>query len=103
MPYHIMRLPGTELFKVYSEDGKPHSKKGLSREMAEKQMTALNIAHARKMGADIPMKTAKIEYVKMPVSDYVKEHKMLVKVLDLASAEAKKQRKEIKDELGMKI
>ena len=50
MPYHIRKLPNKSLYKVYGEDGTPHSKKGLSLSMAKKQLTALNLAHLRKVG-----------------------------------------------------
>lgn len=50
MPYHIRKLPNKPLYKVYGEDGTPHSTKGLSKKKAEAQLTALNIAHARKKG-----------------------------------------------------
>jgi hypothetical protein len=50
MPYHIRKLPNKLLYKVYGEDGKPHSLKGLSKKKAEAQKIALNIAHARKKG-----------------------------------------------------
>jgi hypothetical protein len=43
-----------DLYFVVGEDGKKHSKKGLSKAMARKQRIALNIAHAKKEGYDIP-------------------------------------------------
>ena len=52
MPYHLAR-EGDKYF-VVGEDKKRHSKEGMSKEMARKQMVALNIAHARKMGEAIP-------------------------------------------------
>ena len=50
MPYHIRKLPNKPLYKVYGSDGTPHSKNGLSKSKAEKQLTALNLAHLRKVG-----------------------------------------------------
>lgn len=50
MPYRIRKLPQKSLYKVYGEDGTPHSKKGLPLSRAKKQMTALNLAHLRKIG-----------------------------------------------------
>lgn len=47
MPYHIRKLPHHDLYKVYGEDGKPHSHNGLTLEMAKRQLTALNIAYAK--------------------------------------------------------
>ena len=52
MPYHLAR-EGDKYF-VVGEDKKRHSKEGMSKEMARKQMVALNIAHARKMGEAMP-------------------------------------------------
>jgi hypothetical protein len=48
MPYRIRKQPNKQLYKVYGEDGKAHSKKGLSLATAKRQLTALNIAHNRK-------------------------------------------------------
>jgi len=93
MPYRIRKLPKKDLYKVYGEDGTPHSKEGLTLEMAKKQMTALNIAHARKEGHTIPR--ADVKFIKMPVDDYVKEHKHLIKILDAAGKEGRKQRNEL--------
>jgi hypothetical protein len=50
MPYRIRKLPNRPQYKVYGEDGTPHSKKGLSLTRAKKQLTALNLAHLRKIG-----------------------------------------------------
>jgi hypothetical protein len=52
MPYHLAR-EGDKYF-VVGEDKKRHSKEGMSKEMARKQMVALNMAHSRKMGEAIP-------------------------------------------------
>ena len=52
MPYHLAR-EGSKYF-VVGEDKKRHSKEGISKEMARKQMAALNIAHSRKMGEAMP-------------------------------------------------
>jgi hypothetical protein len=54
MPYHLKKSKSHEDgYYVYGPEGK-HSKEPLSLAMAKKQMVALNIAHARKEGADIP-------------------------------------------------
>ncbi len=53
MPYSIKKAKGKDGFYVYGADGKRHSKKPLTMSMAKKQMTALNIAHARKAGTKI--------------------------------------------------
>lgn len=90
MPYKLRKAPGRELYWVVGSDGVKHSKEPLSMEMAKKQMTALNIAHARKMGHDIPPAV-----VKMPKKDFVKEHKRLTKLLAEVTKELKKQAAEI--------
>lgn len=56
MPYKIRKLPNQKKYKVYGEDGTPHSKKGLSKAVAQKQLTALNLAHLRKIGKIPPRK-----------------------------------------------
>lgn len=92
MPYRIRKLPGKDLYKVYGKDGKPHSKEGLTREMAEKQLTALNIAYSK-------------ENVSMPKKEYVKEHVRLVSELKKHGAlkEARKQAQEAARTLGIEI
>jgi hypothetical protein len=40
MPYRIRKLPNQKLYKVYSESGKPLSKKGLSLKKAKAQKIA---------------------------------------------------------------
>jgi hypothetical protein len=40
-------MPHHDLYKVYGQDGKPHSHNGLTLEMAKRQLTALNIAYAK--------------------------------------------------------
>ncbi len=47
MPYRIRKQPNKPLYKVYSSDGKPHSKKGLPLSRAKRQLTALNIAYSK--------------------------------------------------------
>jgi hypothetical protein len=43
MPYRIRKLPNKKLYKVYSQSGKPLSKKGLTLKEAQKQRTAVNL------------------------------------------------------------
>lgn len=50
MPYRIRKLPNKDLFKVYSQDGTPLSKKGLSKTQAEKQKTAATLSDLRQKG-----------------------------------------------------
>jgi len=59
MPYRIKKAKGKDGYYVYGADGKRHSKEPMDLEMAKKQMTALNIAHARKEGVVIPKKARK--------------------------------------------
>jgi len=54
--YKLRKAPKRDLYWVVGEDGTHHSKDPLTMEQAKKQMTALNIAHARKMGYKIPKK-----------------------------------------------
>lgn len=50
MPYRVRKMPNKELWKVYSEDGTPLSKKGLPKNVAEKQKTAATLSYLRKEG-----------------------------------------------------
>ena len=56
MPYHILHT--AQGYYVMDENGHKFSKEPLSKMMAERQMKALNIAHARKMGytTSLPVK-----------------------------------------------
>jgi len=59
MPYKLRKAPKRDLYWVVGEDGLHHSKEPITMEQAKKQMTALNIAHARKMGYKIPTASKK--------------------------------------------
>lgn len=98
MPYHLHPADGG--FYVLGEDGTRHSKKPLTQEMAKRQLTALNIAHARKAGQKIPP-----PMIRMPVGEFRKEHKRLVKTLKEGDrvkrmAEANRQMAELKERMG---
>ena len=41
MPYHIRKQPHAELYKVYTESGKPLSYRGLPLQTATRQRTAV--------------------------------------------------------------
>jgi len=56
MPYHLVKAKGHHRYYVAGEDGRVHSHMPLTLDVAERQLIALNIAHARKMGHDIPKK-----------------------------------------------
>jgi hypothetical protein len=89
MPFFLRKAPKRDLYWVVNKDtGKKHSIDPISKEMATKQMTALNIAHARKMGATIPS-------VSMSKKDFVKEHKRLTKVLAAVKKELNLQKSEL--------
>jgi hypothetical protein len=98
MPYHLHPADGG--FYVLGEDGTRHSKKPLTQEMAKRQLTALNIAHARKADHRIPP-----PMIRMPVGEFRREHKRLVKTLKEGDrvkrmAEANRQMAELKERLG---
>jgi hypothetical protein len=48
MPFKVRKLPNQDLYKVYSENGTPLSKKGLSKTAAERQKTAATLSYLRK-------------------------------------------------------
>jgi hypothetical protein len=55
MPYHLVKAKGLHRYYVAGEDGQVHSHMPLTLDVAKRQMIAMNIAHARKMGNAIPM------------------------------------------------
>jgi len=59
MPYHMVKAKGLHRYFVVGQDGTAHSHKPLALDVAKRQMIALNIAHARKMGHEIPLLPAK--------------------------------------------
>jgi len=77
-------------YYVYGVDGTRHSKAPLSLEMAKKQMTALNIAHAKKMGKVIktPNKPKHAKGVKHH-SNPVHHSKVVEKAVEFASMAGK--------------
>lgn len=79
MPYRIKKSKDCDEYYVYGEDGKKHSKKPMKLEMAKKQMAALNIAHARKSGAVIPVpnkpKKSKVQIMARAVEPSKEEKK----------------------------
>lgn len=104
MPYHIRKQPN-DGYKVYGEDGTPHSKKGLPLARAKKQLIALNIAHAQKEGS---MKYKRGGVITMAEPVYIREHKKLIKTLLEAQPkalkqEAKDQANEVYKKLGIKL
>ena len=48
MPYKLRKSPGKNLYWVVGQDGTHMSKEPLPKERAQKQIIALNIAHAKK-------------------------------------------------------
>jgi len=44
MPYHIRKMPNQDKYKVYTDKGKPLSKKGLTYKQAEKQKIAVSLS-----------------------------------------------------------
>lgn len=85
MPYHIKKAKGKDGFYVYGVDGTRHSKAPMTLETAKKQMTALNIAHAKKEGAVISVPT-KVRKSKVKISHHPAEHP-IVKDKETHSAE----------------
>lgn len=97
MPYHIESADHG--YYVVGPSGRK-SKKPLSAVMAKKQKVALDIAKAREAGHRIPP-----PMISMPVSEFRKEHKRLVKTLEEGSAakrraEAHRQAMELRERLG---
>lgn len=90
MPYRLRKARGRELYWVESADGTKHSKDPLPLDTARKQMTALNIAHARKKGHKIPEPE-----VRIPKREFISEHKRLTRLLGRVATELMRQRREL--------
>lgn len=88
--YKLRKQPGHDRYWVVGPDGKKHSIEPLSKDMANRQRVALNIAHARKMGHAIPPAV-----VKIPRSEFLKEHKRLTKLLAAVKKELDLQKSEL--------
>jgi hypothetical protein len=102
MPYAIEPKDGG--YVVMGPSG-AKSKKPLTKTMAERQLTALNIAHARAAGHHIPLPTRIPRVVSMPIKTYKAEHKRLIKTLESGSPKARKaeaaaQKAEVKRVMG---
>lgn len=96
MPYKLVRADGTDKYFVMTTDtGRLHSKEPLTKEMAKRQMTALNLAHARKRGYDVPPPAKTKKAISMPYDDYMREHRQLISILSLAGREGERQRREM--------
>jgi len=92
MPYKLVKKEGTDKYFVMTTDtGRLHSKEPMTKDMAKRQMTALNIAMAREMPPSAKTKKA----ITMPYEDYMKEHRQLISILSLAGKEGERQRREM--------
>lgn len=60
MPYKTRKMRNKDLYWVIDEDGKHYSKEGLRKDVAERQIIALNIAHAKKQNELVRKFIAKI-------------------------------------------
>lgn len=102
MPYKLVRSEGTDKYFVMNTDtGRLHSKEPLTKEMAKRQLTALNLAHAREAGYDVPppledvKKHKKNDPIVMPRKEFMEEHRQLISLLSRAGREAEAQRREM--------
>lgn len=96
MPYKLVRADGTDKYFVMTTDtGRLHSKEPMSKEMAKRQLTALNLAMAREKGHDVPPPAKTKKAIKMPYDDYMREHRQLISILSLAGKEGERQRREM--------
>lgn len=98
MPYKLVRADGTDKYYVMTTDtGRLHSKEPMTKMMAKRQMTALNLAHAREKGYDVPPPERKRKRapIVIPHREFVAEHRQLIGLLNRLSAEAEKQQREL--------
>jgi len=106
MPYSIVKKEGTDKYFVMNTDtGRLHSKEPLTKEMAKRQLTALNLVHAREAGYDVPPPLEDVKKHKkndpkkgdivMSRKDFIEEHRQLISLLSRAGREAEAQRREM--------
>lgn len=97
MPYRLVRAEGTDKYYVMTTDsGRLHSKQPMTKEMAKRQMTALNLAHAREKGYDVPPPLKrKSDVITMPRRKFIAEHKQLIGLLNRMGVEGERQQREL--------
>lgn len=94
MPYKLVKAEGTDKYYVMTTDtGRLHSKEPMTKEMAKRQMTALNLAHAREKGYDVP--APKKDVVTIPRGKFLAEHRQLIGLMSRMGQEAEQQRREM--------
>ena len=82
MPYKLVKSEGTDKYYVMTTDtGRLHSKEAMTKEMAKRQMTALNIA--------------KKDMVVIPRGKFLAEHRQLIGLMSRVGQEAEQQRREM--------
>jgi len=82
MPYKLVKAEGTDKYYVMTTDtGRLHSKEPMTKEMAKRQMTALNIA--------------KKDVVVIPRGKFLAEHRQLIGLMSRIGQEAEQQRREM--------
>jgi hypothetical protein len=82
MTYKLVKAEGTDKYYVMTTDtGRLHSKEPMTKEMAKRQMTALNIA--------------KKDVVVIPRGKFLAEHRQLIGLMSRIGQEAEQQRREM--------
>jgi hypothetical protein len=86
MPYKLVKAEGTDKYYVMTTDsGRLHSKEPMTKEMAKRQMSALNVA--------------KKDVVTMPRGKFLAEHRQLIGLMSRMGQEAELQRREMNNYL----
>lgn len=86
MPYKLVKAEGTDKYYVMTTDsGRLHSKEPMTKEMAKRQMSALNVA--------------KKDVVTMPRGKFLAEHRQLIGLMSRVGQEAELQRREMNNYL----
>jgi signal recognition particle GTPase len=82
MPYKLVKAEGTDKYYVMTTDtGRLHSKEAMTKEMAKRQMGALNVA--------------KKDVVTIPRGKFLAEHRQLIGLMSRVGQEAEQQRREM--------
>lgn len=98
MPYKLVRKEGTDKYFVMTTDtGKLHSDEPMTKEMAKRQMAALNnltLAREKRRGK-LPPESQEKKSIRIPYDDYMREHRQLISILSQAGIEGERQRREM--------
>ncbi len=89
MPYRLVRADGTDKYYVMTTDtGRLHSKEPMTKEMAKRQMTAMNMAMDSEKKKDM---------IVIPRAKFIAEHRQLIGLMNRMGREGERQQRELSE------